>query len=270
MTVERDDWLTDQLIIYLEGKTVPSRLAGAEKKKPRAQAQEFLERALLREAPRNLQDAEPWLEGVLQTLEESLKHSVWPTTQELVEAIAAWGRKIGAATRNKPTKTPPHSSGAQSSNPEVVPHDWLIHASRIKAGEPVSEHALWGNTAEGMLQAGLVTLEQLNTYRRGLAREAEQVWGKEEAARFLEERQTGRPVLEGSTSAVGRTDIGSLLKRMPETDPSPPYTPNPSLRSERVTGRYGLLDVPIPDPEPREDLELEPDIYPPRAQGGEP
>ena len=66
-----------------------------------------------------------------------------------------------------------HSIAVTDDLPSVSP-DWMpdaktINASRIKRGEPVSEHYITGNKADELVREGLITERDLQPYREYLA-----------------------------------------------------------------------------------------------------
>jgi hypothetical protein len=80
-------------------------------------------------------------------------------------------------------------------------------AGRIRAGEGVGEHYLWGQYAEEMLRRELITPQALSALRNAHWRELVKVYGRENAKTMLR-RIPGYAATKGKVTDPARDDEG--------------------------------------------------------------
>jgi len=148
---------------FLERRTMPTALQG----KPDAIRDELeaMCRVIMRHAGREMAEWWPKFESEVGALNATRS---WPTEGEVLKACRAVS-EVRSVTLAEPGDTDP----------------MRVAAKRIKAGETVGDHWLYGPQSVAIVRAGLVTDADLAPYRSSLFFAMAKVWG-EEAARAEE------------------------------------------------------------------------------------
>lgn len=150
----------------------PPRHIAADSAAVQAEADALL-RILLKRAPAVAVDK--WIDRVCELLDERATTRAWPT-----------GGEIKRAAEDARGEFPP-TEAASPGAPEVGSRAWSlsVRARRIAAGEPVSEHDLWGRDAAEMLRAGLVSWAQIEAARKAHVQAWVEAWGEDAACHRL-------------------------------------------------------------------------------------
>lgn len=153
--------IAKRLSEWLDRYAVPMHLRDNPKA---AQAEaESLARILCKYAPST--DYEPFLNQVFMSLDERLKHRVWPN-----------GVEMGAACLNIRKVAGPQNEIVAEKKPEVE-----IIADRMKRGEGVPEGYLYGIAAVEMIALRLVDEPTMTGYRSAAFFQRKDVYGEEPA-----------------------------------------------------------------------------------------
>ncbi|WP_210526364.1 hypothetical protein [Rubellimicrobium arenae] len=272
----RESFLKRNLLDFLARRTPPERFKADDGL--RAKELAALLGTVLRHAPAH--EWADWWVDVEARVAESGKGHLWPTQGQIADAAkshqeAKMGRSRPATARDG-SRLP---AGQMKTSAQ-------IDAERIQRGDAVSEYRLWGRGADELLATGLVTLEDLEPYRKYMRHAWRSTYGEEEAQRLDAERVTGRyqsPGVSGTKPHAGG------FQRMPGMDPSPTYRPSREdvvgdenaphfqepdpaseegrqLRASRNATRASMGLPPLPEPAPP-DYDLVPDDTPDLREG---
>jgi hypothetical protein len=144
---------------FLDRRTMPTALQG----KPDAIRDELeaMCRVILKFAGREMADWWPKFEAEVGTLNTTRS---WPTEGEVAKACRSVS-EVRSVTLAEPGDTDPVAFAAK----------------RIKAGETVGDHWLYGPQCLALLKSGLVTDADLAPYRSSLFFAMSNVWGEDKA-----------------------------------------------------------------------------------------
>lgn len=177
------DYLRPKFFLFLERRAIPRHLEG----KPDAQKAEMA--ALLRSVTAVCPDRgfQEWWPRFEDALDEAADYRTWPTVAEI--------RKASASVR---------TAGPSRSEP-VTFDPMQINAGRIQRGEDVGDFWLYGRGAAELLEAGLVTEDELKPLRSKLFFAMRDEWGDEPAlAKEAEYKATHAAAVEMIKDKVRR------------------------------------------------------------------
>jgi hypothetical protein len=185
---------------WLERYTPPRHMQGSDQ--AMQDEADALMRAIARHTPRA--GAVEWIDNVLAHLDETMKTRAWPSVSEVTRAA-----------RDIASDMIPAGEARDVTAEDAERKELELYARRIKRGDAIGEHWIYGSGAARLLERAYITNDDLDPYRSGLFFSWKNVYGaeiareKEQAARNRHDEAVALlPVIRREREEMERTRAG--------------------------------------------------------------